>query len=141
MNCGEIICSMNYFAVLVATLSAFFVGWMWYGPLFGKQWMKLNGFTPEVLKAGGMSMSLIMGLNFIATFASAFAIAMFLGFIDRFDVGSGILTGLMIAIFWIATNRLNDVLYERKPFGLFLINIGYNLVIYMIMGAIIAMWH
>ena len=141
MNCGEIICSMNYWAVLVAALSSFFVGWMWYGPLFGKLWMKLNGFTPEVLKEGGMSMPLIMGINYVATFIAAFAIAMFLGFIGRFDAASGMLAGLMIVIFWIATNRLNDVLYERKPFGLFLLNVGYSLVTFVIMGAIIGAWH
>ena len=141
MNCGEIISSMNYLAVLVAALSSFVVGWIWYGPLFGKLWMKLNNFTPESLKEGGMSMPVIMGLNYIATFVAAFAIAMFLGFIDRFDAGSGILAGLMIVIFWIATNRLNDVLYERKPFGLFLINMGYSLVTFILMGAIIGAWH
>ena len=141
MNCGEIICSMNYWAVLVAALSSFIVGWLWYGPLFGKLWMKLNGFTPETLKEGGMPMPLTMGLNYVATVLAAFAIAMFLGFINRFDAGSGILTGIMIVIFWIATNRLNDVLFERIPFGLFMINVGYSLVTFILMGAIIGAWH
>jgi len=42
--------------------------------------------------------------------------------------------------FWIGTSRLNDVLYERKPWGLFFINVGYTLVIYVIMGAILGAW-
>jgi len=33
------------------------------------------------------------------------------------------------------------VLYERKPFGLFLINVGYNFLIYAVMGAILGAWH
>ena len=86
-------------------------------------------------------MPVIMLTNYIATVVSAFAIAMFLGFINRFDTGSGILTGLMIVVFWIATSRLNDVLYERKPFRLYLINVGYYLVIYILMGAILGAWH
>ena len=57
------------------------------------------------------------------------------------NAGFGIFAGLMIAIFWIGTSRLNDVLYERKPIGLFWINVGYNLVIYTIMGAILGAWH
>jgi hypothetical protein len=47
----------------------------------------------------------------------------------------------MIAVFWIATSRLNDVLYEQKPMGLFWINVGYNVAIYVIMGAILGAWH
>jgi hypothetical protein len=139
MEFGEIMGSINYPAVIVAALSSFIIGWLWYGPLFGKIWMKLNGFSKENIKEGGMSMPIIMIINFVATFLAAFALAMFLG--AESDLFFGIFAGFMIAIFWIATSRLNDVLYERKPFGLFLINIGYSLVTFIVMGAIIGMWH
>ncbi len=86
-------------------------------------------------------MPVIMIVNFISTVLAAFAIAMLLGFFDSFDALSGILSGLMITIFWIATNRLNDVLYEKKPFGLFVLNVGYSVVTYVIMGIIIGVWH
>ncbi len=140
MNMSEILSSINVWAVLVAALSAFIVGWLWYGPLFGKQWMKLNGFTEEMLReGGGMSMPLIMIINYIATALAAFAIAMFIG--SEADMHFGIFAGFMIALFWIGTSRLNDVLYERKPFKLYLINVGYYLVIYIIMGAVLGVWH
>ncbi|MFV0591779.1 MAG: DUF1761 domain-containing protein [Draconibacterium sp.] len=116
------------------------MGWLWYGPLFGKLWMKLNGFTPEMLRDGkGLSMPLIMIINYIATVLAAFAIAMFIG--SAADMHFGIFAGFMIALFWIGTSRLNDVLYERQPFKLYLINLGYNLVIYIIMGAVLGAWH
>ena len=139
MDIGQVIASINYWAVLVAALSAFFIGWIWYGPLFGKLWMKLNNFTEENIKEGGMSMPLIMGINFAAVIVSAFGMAMFFG--SEVDMMFGISAGLIIAIFWIATSRLNDVLYERKPLGLYFINVGYNLVIYALMGAILGGWH
>ncbi|MCG6189069.1 DUF1761 domain-containing protein [Maribellus maritimus] len=140
MNFEEIFAGVNFLAVLVSALSAFVIGWLWYGPLFGKQWMKLNGFTEEQLKkGGGMSMPLIMIINYVATVLAAFAIAMFIG--AESNMSFGIFAGFMIAIFWIGTSRLNDVLYERKPFGLFLINVGYYLVIYVLMGAILGVWH
>ncbi|WP_372936647.1 DUF1761 domain-containing protein [Mariniphaga sediminis] len=135
----EVLSSLNFWAVLVATSSAFIVGWLWYGPLFGKQWIKLNGFSKEDLMEGGMSMPLIMIINYIATALAAVAIAMFIG--AEATAAFGIFAGLMIAIFWIGTSRLNDVLYERKPWGLFFINTGYNVVIYAIMGAVLGAWH
>lgn len=139
MNFGEIISSINVWAVLVSALSAFVVGWLWYGPLFGKQWMKLNGFTEEQLREGGISMPLIMIINYVATALAALALAMFIG--KESTAGFGIFAGVIIALLWIGTSRLNDVLYERKPMGLFLINTGYNLAIYIIMGAVLGAWH
>src|SRR5437868_2250611 len=46
---------VNLPAVLVAALAAFFVGFLWHGPLLGKVWMKLSGMrkedvTPEQMK-------------------------------------------------------------------------------------------
>ena len=36
---------INYWAVVVAALSGFAVGALWYGPLFGRQWMAASGVT------------------------------------------------------------------------------------------------
>jgi len=138
MDFGQAISNINFPAVFVAAFSAFFIGWIWYGPLFGRQWMKLHGFTHDDIQKGILPMPAIMGINYVATVLAAFSLAMFLG--AEADVTFGIFAGLMIAIFWIATSRLNDVLYERKPMGLFWINVGYNVVIYAVMGAILGGW-
>jgi fatty acid desaturase len=139
MDSGQMMANINYWAVLVAAFSAFFIGWIWYGPLFGKLWMKLNGFSKEDMHKNALPMPVIMGVNYVATALAALAIAMFIG--PEANVGFGVFAGLMIAVFWIATSRLNDVLYERKPMALFWINVGYNVVIYSIMGAILGAWH
>lgn len=138
MDIGAIFSEINYLAVLVAALSAFFVGWFWYGPLFGNAWMKLHGFSKETIQEGTLPMPVIMGVNYVATVLAAFTIALFVK--PHASVGFGIFTGLAISVFWIATSRLNDVLYEKKPMGLFWINVGYNVVIYAIMGAVIGAW-
>jgi hypothetical protein len=139
MEPSEVFGSINYLAVIVAALCSFIVGWIWYGPLFGKIWMKLHGFSKDDLNEGTLSMPVIMIVNYIATALAALAIAMFIG--PEANAGFGIFAGIMIAVFWIGTSRLNDVLYERKPLGLFFINVGYTLVIYVIMGAILGAWH
>lgn len=47
--------SINYFAVIVAALSAFVIGGIWYSALFAKSWMKANGFSDEDLKNSNMA--------------------------------------------------------------------------------------
>ena len=39
--------AINWFAVVAAVLVGFPVGYLWYGPLFGKQWMASVGLTEE----------------------------------------------------------------------------------------------
>ena len=42
---------LNYLAIIVAALSTFLIGGLWYSPAaFGKLWMKENGFTEEGMK-------------------------------------------------------------------------------------------
>lgn len=139
MDTVNVVGQINFLAVLVAALSSFIIGWLWYGPLFGRKWLGYMGYTEEDLKKGSMPMPAIMGVNYAATVLAAFAIAMFLG--PESDASFGMFAGLMIAVFWIGTSRLNDVLYEDKPWGLFFINVGYYVVVYVLMGGILGAWH
>ena len=48
---------VNYLAVLCSAVVMMVLGGLWYGPLFGKQWMALMGIDPEKgqgMQAGGM---------------------------------------------------------------------------------------
>jgi hypothetical protein len=139
MDFGQMIAGVNFLAVLVAAFGAFIIGWLWYGPLFGNLWMKLNGFSKENVQESGLPMPVILTANYIATALAALAIAMFIG--AESNAGFGVFAGVMIAVFWIGTSRLNDVLYEKKPMALYWINFGYNLVIYAVMGGILGTWH
>jgi hypothetical protein len=41
---------INYLAVAVAALAAFFIGAVWYTALFGKLWAIKHGYSPEQLQ-------------------------------------------------------------------------------------------
>ncbi|RKD91616.1 uncharacterized protein DUF1761 [Mangrovibacterium diazotrophicum] len=139
MNLVEVVTHVNYWAVIVAALSTFVVGSLWYSSLlFGKKWMILNDFTEDSLKEGVYPMPVIFGSSFIASLFAAFSLAMFLGSTGNF--GIGVFSGFMIALFWISTARLNTILFEQQKFSLFLIHAGYDLVSYMVMGAIVGAW-
>ena len=68
---------LNWFAVIVAALSNFLIGGLWYSPiLFGKVWMKENNFSDDDLKKGNMPK--IFGLTFLFSIVMAFNLAMYL---------------------------------------------------------------
>lgn len=128
---------LNIWAVLVAALSTFLIGGLWYSPaVFGKAWMRENGFTEQTLQTGNMAR--IFGLAFVLGLIAAINLAMFLGQEDRPAMGA--LWGFAAGFGWVATFVGTHYLFERKSFTLFLINAGYSVVSLTIMGVIIAAW-
>lgn len=128
---------LNYWAILVAALSTFMIGGLWYSPaLFGKAWMRENGFTEESLKNANMAK--IFGLSFLLGLVAAINLAMFLG--PGIGVGMGAAYGLAAGFGWVAMFLGTNYLFERKSFTLFLINAGYSTVALTVMGAIIGAW-
>jgi hypothetical protein len=136
VNFGQAIDSINYGAVLVAALSAFVIGGLWYSVLFAKPWMEENGYTEEKLKNSNMAM--IFGGSFILSLIISFVLVMFLG--PERDAIFGASAGLMAGLFWVATAMGITYLFERKSLKLYLINAGYHVITFTIMGLILGMW-
>jgi hypothetical protein len=129
--------ALNYWAILVAALSTFLIGGLWYSPaLFGKAWMKENNFTEEDMKKGNMPK--IFGLAFFLGLLAAINLAMFMG--PEADVSFGAFAGFAAGFGWVATFVGTHYLFERKSFKLFLINAGYSVVALTVMGMIIGAW-
>ena len=95
MDFQQSIESINYFAVLVAALSAFLIGGLWYSFLFAKPWMKENGFTEEQLEC---NMGKIFGGSFVFSLIISFVLVLFLG-PERTAI-FGASAGFMAGLFW-----------------------------------------
>lgn len=134
---------LNIWAILVATISAFLVGSLWYGPLFGKAWMAAAGMSEEEVEQG--SMGKIFGLAFIFELIMAFNLAMFLTgspeAAEQMTAGTGAFYGFLTGFGWIFFALAVNSLYEHKSWKYMLINGGYWTVSFTIMGLIIGAWH
>ncbi|MEJ0099899.1 MAG: DUF1761 domain-containing protein [Pseudomonadota bacterium] len=128
--------SIHWLSVLVAALSGFVIGGLWYGPLFRKPWMQASGMSFE--KGAQGNMPLTFGGAYVLNLLGAFAIAMLLG--ERHGVLLGLHAGAFSALFFIATALGVIHLFEQRPFKLWLINAGYQVVNFAAMGAIIGAW-
>ncbi|MEP1093638.1 MAG: DUF1761 domain-containing protein [Cyclobacteriaceae bacterium] len=125
--------TVNWLAVLLATISAFVVGGLWYGPLFGKAWMAEMNFTEEDLKKANMAK--IYGTAFILEFVMATNLALFLYETTVFE---GALYGFLVGFGWIALAMGVNALFSRMSFKLWFINSFYFVVLFTIMGMILA---
>jgi hypothetical protein len=134
--------SINFLAVIVATLSTFLVGYLWYGPLFGKAWMNAVGMSEEELQQGNMAK--IFGLAFIFELIMAFNLAMFLTgspeAASQMSAGTGAFYGFLTGFGWIFFALAVNSLYEQKSWKYIFINGGYWTVTFTVMGLIIGAW-
>ena len=136
MDFQQSIDSINYLAVIVAALSAFLTGGVWYSLLFAKPWMKENGFDEAELSNGNMGK--IFGGSFVLSFIISIVLVLFLG--PERNAAIGTLAGFMTGLFWVATAMGITYLFERKSLKLFMINAGYHILTFTIMGFILGIW-
>ena len=130
------ISNLNWLAVVVAALSTFMIGALWYGPIFGKAWMTEHGFTEEDLKEANMGK--IYGVAFVLEFIMSLNLAMFL--LDSNDLVWGITAGFLAGFGWVALAMGVNALFSRSSLKLWFIDAFYFVVTFMIMGAILAVW-
>lgn len=156
----------NWWLFFVVGLIPIIVGYVWYGPLFGKKWMSVNGFTPASLEGGNMP--LILGLSFLF---GSFIAAMLSGMVihqghifqvmmpevaesgsavqqqfndlmaqygGRFrDFNHGVVHGAFVGVLFTFPMIAINALFERRGWAYILIHAGYWLVCMMLMGGVL----
>ncbi|RYG35855.1 MAG: DUF1761 domain-containing protein [Chitinophagaceae bacterium] len=131
---------INWLAVIVATLAYFALGALWYSKmLFADRWIahtKINPADPEATKgaAGIMLGSLLL------MFITVLALAILRVYLDKEGWMSGLKIGLLTGICFGATAISVSYLYEKRPFGLHLINNGYTVIGHVIAAIILCSW-
>jgi hypothetical protein len=135
---------INLWAVLVCAIATMVIGFLWYSPiLFANPWMRLMGFDPndkakiaEMQKGAGK----IYGLAFVASIASAVVLAKIIDIASVNSIPYGMKIGFAVWLGFVTTVQLTGALFGKQPTKLYLINTGYQLVCYLAMGAILAVW-
>lgn len=135
---------INLLAVLVAAIANMILGYIWYMPLFGKMWMRLNGMSSESMsgqKKGMTSMYIIM---FIGALITAYVLAGVHIFASTYlnigGIDSGILAGFMSWLGFAMPVTVNYTLTSNRSWKLWSINAGFYLVSFVMMGIILAVW-
>jgi hypothetical protein len=133
---------MNFLAIIVAAIVNVAVGSLWYSPLlFAKPWAKASGMKKDDRKDYKMGAGMYVP-PMVAALVSSFVLAWFLNALNITTLGGGIEIGFLAWLGFTTTAQvLNSWVFSNgRPKELYLINTGYHLVIFCIMGAILAVW-
>jgi Protein of unknown function (DUF1761) len=136
--------NVNLWSVLVAAIATMAVGFLWYSPmLFARPWMIAMGYDPddkpklqEMQKSAGKSYA----ISFVASLVSAFILAKIIHIATVYTALYGMKVGFAIWLGFVTTVQLTAKLFGNQSTKLYLINTGYQLVCYLAMGAILAVW-
>ena len=133
---------IKYPAVIVATLVHYILGGLWYSPLlFGNKFIQLINWTPEQLRqVESQSHAKELALAFVMSLVLVYILAHFVQYTKATSALGGIQTAFWIWLGFVVTTQAPTVIFEGRSFGLFAINIAYQLVGCALAGAILAIW-
>ena len=126
---------MNIWAVLLAAVSSFMLGGLWYSPaLFGKTWSAENGGEKQ---AGHPAK--VFGISFLFSLIAAFAFACWLGAAPQLEVS--LKAGLTAGFCFVAASFGINYQFAQRSFKLWLIDGGYHTAQFLIFGLVLGLWH
>ncbi|HEY8472135.1 MAG TPA: DUF1761 domain-containing protein [Natronosporangium sp.] len=125
--------AISWLGVVLAAIAFFGVGAMWYGALFARPWMRLSGVTEEQARSSNLVM--IFGVTALLGVVASIGLAAVIG--EDSSASDGLVTGLGVGALIVAPVLGIQSLYDRKALALWLLNAGYNLVGFAVMGVVI----
>jgi len=127
---------MHYLEIVLAAVGAFLLGFLWYTALFGKAWQAETGITDEQAQSG---MALTHGVAFLMMVIIAYSIDMIIGMHDPAEqtLAHGAFHGFSACLFFALPLLVIHYMYQKKSLKLMLIDGGYALIFFSVIGAIL----
>lgn len=133
--------TVNMWAVIASAVASMVIGGLWYSPMiFGKRWMhymKINMAEAEHMKKGAGKAYAGM---FVGSLVMAYVLGYFVKYIATMTLSDAFSLAFWIWLGFVATVMFGSVLFEKKPFGLFVLNSGNQLVHLIVMSIILTFW-
>ena len=126
---------LNYWAIVLAAVSAFVVGGIWY-KVFAGPWKTSNSFSDDPPAANPAK---IFGISFLLSLVMSLNLAKFLDSPNK-TATWGATAGFLAGFGWCFMGIGIIALFERKPWSYVLINGGYLTVALTVMGLVLGAW-
>ena len=131
--------NVNFLAVIAGAIIEMVLGFLWYGPFFSKPWMALQGWTEERMR-GANPNPVIYVVPFVGALLTAYVLALVIGAAGMGTLAGGLGMGLLAAIGFILPAFASNYTFSSRPLKLFLIDAGYFVVAWVLIGALLGIW-
>ena len=127
--------NLPWLGIAAGTVASLVLGFLWYGPLFGKKWQAEVGISDEEIQKSNMFKTL--GLSLILTFITGVCLAYLIPEDSDWVHSAGL--GVFIGVGFVATSIGTNYLYQRRSLRLWFIDTFYRILSLGAMGALIAL--
>ena len=134
---------VNWLAIIAAAVVIFLLGGLWYSPVvFAKRWLALQGRTMEQMQAdaAAANMPLMYLQAFLSALVTSWILALFLAHMGRYGWMIGAHVGALAWLGFAAPTSYATAVFSMKPKQLWLIDTMFNLVSFVLAGAILGGW-
>ena len=129
---------VNWLAVVAAAAINMVVGMVWYArSVFGKEWMKLTGRKMEDMTGSSTGYAVAT----IGALLQSWILAHFVVYAGSDTFWRGLVTGFWLWLAFTAVAIAVHYAFEGRSWLLWKINAGYFLVVLLINGGLLAIWH
>ena len=132
---------VNYLAVFVAAIVYYAGGALWYSPvLFGKSWMGLVGLTEEILEETKKEVWKSYLTSFVAALIISYGLARLEAYMNVITFAGGFHTGFWAWLCFVLTTMMTNNTFAGRPVKLLVLDSGYHLYGFLVIGVILAVW-
>lgn len=135
---------INYLAILVCGVLAMVLGALWYGPMFGKKWMEIVGVTDMSMEArkemqkGAWKLYLT---NFVLVVFQVWVLAYYIaGWAEASPLTNSLWIWAGFVMPTIAATAMWNNDSAKISWSRFLIQSGYQLVMFVIFSFVLGYW-
>ena len=126
---------MNVWAVLLAAVSSFLLGGLWYSPvMFGGAWVRENGGQ---MQRGHPAK--VFGVSFLFSLVAAACFAIWLGPAPL--LADALKAGAIVGIGFVAASFGINYQFAQRTFKLWLIDAGYHALEFLLFALVLGLWH
>jgi hypothetical protein len=136
--------TINYLAVVVCAVLSMALGYVWYGPLFGKKWMEIVGSKPDDIEARKKMQQTVWRLYLTQFALTLFQVWVLAYYIKGWQGASGLGNALWIWAAFIVPTIAGTAMWNNDnakiSWARFLIQGGYQLILFVIFGLVLETW-
>ncbi|NUO81442.1 DUF1761 domain-containing protein [candidate division KSB1 bacterium] len=135
--------ALNFWAILVSGALFWVLGGIWYAAVFSKPWQEALGFNQ--LDATGKArlqkeFPKALLAHFVCGLIISFVMAKVVSAMGATSVLDGMASGFWMWLAFAFTLQLISMMFEKRPTQVFLVNNGFYLLAFALIGGIVAVW-
>ena len=132
-----VLTGVNWIAVILGGIFNMFLGFLWYGPLFGKIWLSIIGKKEEEIQGES---GLMYVVPLLMSLISALVLAILINSMGITSWHAGLAAGAVVYLGIAATSMVTTNVFEEGKAGTVILFTAYQLIVHMAEGAVFAVW-